>query len=430
MLRLWAFDLLALVGVEPALQRPGAAVVEAMALAFPAQFLLAASSYFLEGISRPRRVMAVNLLMLPVNALLAWAWVGGHLGLPALGAVGAAYATATVSWLGAAAMIALIWLLPRAQERRVRDFSPAALRRALAGVPALAWFGLMPAIGASLELAGFAWLMVLSTQLGNAAAGAFQAMLSIHNLAFALSMGFGSAAGVRVGNAVGAGRARRGLAARADRRRARRGRCSACSRCSSSFGRGPWSGPSRTIRRCSRSPPRCWRSWAPSWSSTASNMCSAPRLRSLGEQVWAGINGIIGFFVVTGGLGWLLVREGWGAGRARLCGRRSACWSAPCFSSAGLRLGAQEIGPKLRLSVRPPRGTSRLGAVERHPAARPELAHRRRDRPVVDDPALRVAQLGADLRDALDLVGLVGDLAAHGRAARCRSPAAAARPGR
>jgi MATE family multidrug resistance protein len=36
-------------------------------------------------------------------------------------------------------------------------------------------------------------------------------------------------------------------------------------------------------------------------------------LRSLGEQVWAGLNGIIGFFVVTGGLGWLLVRQGWGA---------------------------------------------------------------------------------------------------------------------
>jgi MATE family multidrug resistance protein len=35
-------------------------------------------------------------------------------------------------------------------------------------------------------------------------------------------------------------------------------------------------------------------------------------LRSLGEQVWAGINGIIGFFLITGGTGWLLVRRGWG----------------------------------------------------------------------------------------------------------------------
>ena len=36
-------------------------------------------------------------------------------------------------------------------------------------------------------------------------------------------------------------------------------------------------------------------------------------LRSLGEQVWASFNGILGFFVVTGGLGWLLVSRGWGA---------------------------------------------------------------------------------------------------------------------
>ncbi|HEX8214688.1 MAG TPA: MATE family efflux transporter, partial [Allosphingosinicella sp.] len=36
-------------------------------------------------------------------------------------------------------------------------------------------------------------------------------------------------------------------------------------------------------------------------------------LRSLGDQVWAGVNGIIAFFLVTGGLGWWLVRSGWGA---------------------------------------------------------------------------------------------------------------------
>jgi MATE family multidrug resistance protein len=35
-------------------------------------------------------------------------------------------------------------------------------------------------------------------------------------------------------------------------------------------------------------------------------------LRSLGEQVWASLNGIIGFFVVTGGVGSLLVSQGWG----------------------------------------------------------------------------------------------------------------------
>ena len=310
-LMLWAYDLLALVGVEPALRAPGAAVVEAMALAFPAQLLLAASSYFLEGISRPRRVMAVNLAMLPVNALLAWAWVGGHLGLPALGAVGAAYATATISWAGASAMIALTWLLPRASERRVRDFAAPALRRALAGVPPLAWFGLMPAIGASLELAGFAWLMVLSTQLGNAAAGAFQAMLSVHNLAFALSMGFGSAAGVRVGNAVGAGL-----------------RAEAWPRALIAAGLAAVLIGGISLVMVFGAPILVLPfSDDPAVIALAASMLAimaaflifdglqyvfGAALRSLGEQVWASVNGMIGFFVVTGCLGWLLVRRDWG----------------------------------------------------------------------------------------------------------------------
>jgi MATE family multidrug resistance protein len=312
LLMAYAYELLDLVGVEPSLLRPGAAVVQAMAFAFPAQFLLAAAAYFLEGISRPRRVMTVNLAMLPLNGLLAWAWVGGHLGLPALGAVGAAYATATVSWLGAAAMIAVIWRLPRARERCIRDLSSAALRRALAGVPALAWFGLVPAIGASLELAGFAWLMVLSTQLGIAAAAAFQAMLSIHNLAFALSMGFGSAAGVRVGNAVGAGELhlvwRRAMIA---------------------GGLAALILGAASVLLVLEAEPLVWPfSDDPQVLSLAATMLAimgafllfdglqyvfGSALRSLGEQVWAGINGIIGFFIVTGGGGWLLVRNGWGA---------------------------------------------------------------------------------------------------------------------
>ncbi|HYD13467.1 MAG TPA: MATE family efflux transporter [Allosphingosinicella sp.] len=312
-LGIFAFDLLGLFGVERALQRPGANVVQAMALGFPAQLLLGAASYFLEGISRPQRVMTVNLLMLPVNGLLAWAWVGGHWGLPALGAVGAAYATATVSWAGALAMILIVWFLPRAAARRVRDFSGPALLRALKGAGPLAWFGLVPALGATLELAGFSTLMVLSTQLGNAAAGAFQAMLSIHNIAFALSMGFGSAAGVRVGNAVGAGEPdqawpRAMLAA------------TLCAGLLALI----------SLLLVSASAVLVWPfSDDPEVLALAALMLSimgaflvfdglqyvfGASLRSLGEQVWAGINGIIGFFLITGGTGLLLVRNGWGPG--------------------------------------------------------------------------------------------------------------------
>jgi len=308
----FAEPLLALFGVALDLHQPGAAVVGAMALAFPAQFILAASSYFLEGISRPQRVMAVNLTMLPLNGILAWAWVGGHLGLPALGAVGAAYATAAASWAGAAAILILIWRLPRAEARAVRDWSGAALVRAARGVPQLAWFGLVPAIGAGLELAGFAWLMVLSTQLGNAAAGAFQAMLSVHNIAFALSMGLGSAAGVRVGNAIGA-----------DERE------QAWPRAMLAAGIAALILGLISLPLVFAAPQLVWPfSDDPHVRLLAASMLSiiaaflifdglqfvfSSALRSLGEQVWAGVNGILGFFVVTGGLGGLLIAHGWGA---------------------------------------------------------------------------------------------------------------------
>jgi MATE family multidrug resistance protein len=208
-------------------------------------------------------------------------------------------------------MLALIWTLPRARRRGVRDWSRAALGRALAGIPRLAWFGLVPVIGASLELAGFSWLMVLSTRLGAATAGAFQAMLSIHNLAFAMSMGFGSAAGVRVGNAVGAGHRDAawprtliagGLAA------ILLGMLSLLFVFGARFAVLPFSGDPEVIALAAS----MLAIMAAFLLFDGLQYVFGAALRSLGEQVWAGINGIIGFFLVTGGLGWLLVSWGWG----------------------------------------------------------------------------------------------------------------------
>jgi len=346
-----AEPLLRQVGVAEPLVGPGAAVVRTMALAFPAQFILAASSYFLEGISRPRRVMTTNLVMLPFNALLAWAWVGGRLGLPAMGAVGAAAATATVSAAGAVLIVALCWHEPRAAERGTRDWSAAALRRALARVPGLAWFGLVPAIAAGLELAGFSWLMALSTQLGAAAAAGFQVMLSIHNIAFALSMGFGSAAGVRVGNAVGGGE-----------------RDAAWPRALIAGGLTSLILGALSLVLVIAAAPAVWPfSNDPQVRDLAASMLAiiaaflvfdglqyvfGSALRSLGEQVWAGVNGIIGFFVVTGGLGWLMVRAGWGAdGLAYAAGLGMlVCGSLQFARFAWVTRGAPEA--RLRKSYR------------------------------------------------------------------------------
>ena len=53
--------------------------------------------------------------------------------------------------------------------------------------------------------AGRISLIALSTDFGPVTAHAFQIVFSVHNVTFGVALGLGSAAGVRVGNAVGEG---------------------------------------------------------------------------------------------------------------------------------------------------------------------------------------------------------------------------------
>lgn len=310
-LLLLARPLLGLVGVPAEIADGGAPVTQAMALAYPFQFAQIAASYFLEGVSRPRRVMIVNLATLPLNGVLAWALVSGQFGLPAWGAVGAAIATSIASAAGAAGMLAAAWTLPDAAARDVRDLSPAAWGEAWRGVPPLFRFGLVPAVGAGLELFGFSWLIVLSTQIGEVTAASFQTVFSLHNFAFAMALGFGSAAGVRAGNAVGAGTPEAALPR------------SLIAAALAVIAMGLVGvvfvafGP-QIVRPFSTDPAVVAMTagmlamLAPFMWFDGVQVVFVYALRSLGDQVASGIIGVIAFFVVTGGLGTLLVRRGLG----------------------------------------------------------------------------------------------------------------------
>jgi MATE family multidrug resistance protein len=169
----------------------------------------------------------------------------------------------------------------------------------------------VPAIAASLELAGFSWLIALSTQLGSVTAGAFQAMFSLHNLVFSLAIGFGSAAGVRVGNAVGAGQPDAawprtlvacGLAVMV------MGAISLLYLVAAPSLVTPFSDDPQVLALAGP----MLALMAPFMLFDGLQYVLSYALRSLGDQIWAGINSIIGFFIVTGGLGWWLVRSGYG----------------------------------------------------------------------------------------------------------------------
>lgn len=310
-LYVFAEPLLAMMGVADAVIGISADVVRVMALAFPAQLILIAASNFLEGISHPRRVMVVNLMMLPLNALLAWALATGQFGFPAWGAYGAGLATTISLWIGAAAMLWAVRHLPDHDARSVRGLSLRDLMAAFPGALAMARFGFVPALASGLELAGFSWLIALSTKLGDVTSHAFQIVFATHNVTFGFALGFGSAAGVRAGNAVGEG------APEAARRRTLIAAGLALAVMAVhmllllAFG-GVLAQAFPARAEVHLLAAAMLGVWAPFILFDGLQVVFMFALRSIGDQVAAGVNGILAFFLVTGGLGWFLLQQGYG----------------------------------------------------------------------------------------------------------------------
>ncbi len=309
---LFAEHLLAVVEVAPQLIVATAVLVRIFAVTLPFYLLTFAFSYFLEGISRPQRVTIVNLAILPLNAVLAWAFSGGHLGFAQQGAAGAALATLVAAALGTVGMMVAVWTLPDASGRGVRALGRLGMAPLRAGVGRLLLFGAMPALAAALEIAGFSLVIGLSTRLGDMVAHAYQIVFSIHNVTFAIAIGFGSAAGVRAGNAVGEG-APAAAGQRVAIALALALATTALVVLALMIGRPavvrvfPATGEVHLLASA------MLLLWAPFILFDSTQMVLVSALRSLDDQVMAGVNSIVAFFGVTGGAGWLLVHWGYGA---------------------------------------------------------------------------------------------------------------------
>ena len=137
-----------------------------------------------------------------VNAGANWVLISGHLGFPAMGVVGAAYAT-VLSRLAVAVFLFIVIL------RRERDH-PSGLHDVPFVIdPPRVWriirLGL-PAAGQNLlEVGIFAAASAMAGRITPAAVAAHQIVLNIVSFIFMVPFGFGSAAAVRVGHAIGRG---------------------------------------------------------------------------------------------------------------------------------------------------------------------------------------------------------------------------------
>lgn len=192
--------LLLAIGQEPGLAAGAGRVLAALGWGVPGAMLFAASTFFLEAINRPRAGMFVMLGANVLNVALNWVFIYGNLGVPEMGAYGAAAATSIVRWATFAAVTVYI-LAALDRERygigRAGGVAPAGLGARLRriGYPLSCAYGL--------ESGAFATLTVFAGWMGALEVAGFQIALNLVGLVFMGALGFGVAGSVRVGNAVG-----------------------------------------------------------------------------------------------------------------------------------------------------------------------------------------------------------------------------------
>lgn len=181
-------------GQDPGLVAAAAPVILVAALGLPAGLIALASAVHLEGIGRAglvaRWMLVANLLNLGLNALL----IGGTLGLPALGALGSALATALVR-LGLACVLVLT--LMRAERPHITGQTtlPAQERAQQLKLG----FGAAGASG-TMHLLGV-WLTVFAGWLGPVPLAAYASCWILSLPALLLAAGIGDAAAIRVAGA-------------------------------------------------------------------------------------------------------------------------------------------------------------------------------------------------------------------------------------
>jgi len=135
-----------------------------------------------------------------INAAFNWLLVFGHLGLPALGTTGSAWATLLSRIYMAAVLVMTIVYL-----EATRRLGLARVRWAVewSRLRALVKLGFPAAAQVTLELGVFSAATALAGRLDAISLAAHQIVLNLASLTFMMPLGMSSAAAVRVGHAVG-----------------------------------------------------------------------------------------------------------------------------------------------------------------------------------------------------------------------------------
>lgn len=187
-------------GLTPAVLELTRPYLQAVAWSVPPLLLYAAFRRYLQAMNVVRPIMFALVTANIVNAAANWVLIFGHLGAPAMGVRGSAWATVFARVVMAGMLLAVI--VRREWGRRPGLFQ-TSLRIEGAKVALLLRLGLPAAIQVTLEVGVFALATILAGGLPTAALAAHQIALNIAAFAFMVPLGVSSAGAVRVGQAVG-----------------------------------------------------------------------------------------------------------------------------------------------------------------------------------------------------------------------------------
>jgi MATE family multidrug resistance protein len=168
----------------------------------PSLLLYATSRRYLQGMHIVVPVMFALLSANVVNAAANWVLIYGHLGFPAMGVAGSAWATVLARFYMLGVLVAAIWWYDRSRATDLGQM-PRTIERAR--LWRLFELGLPAASQLGAEVGVFALAGAMAGMVDPISSASHQVALNLAGAAFMVPLGIASAGAVRVGHAVGAG---------------------------------------------------------------------------------------------------------------------------------------------------------------------------------------------------------------------------------
>lgn len=189
-------------GIDPVVLSLTHAYFEVVTWSLLPLLLYASFRRYLQATGSVRPVMIALVLANVVNAIVNWVLIFGKLGAPAMGVVGAAWATVfsrvfMAGWL--------LWAIVDRERGRTPGLFETSLRVDPVWMRRLCALGFPAAMQITLEVGVFATATALAGRLAPSALAAHQIASNIAALTFMVPYGISSAGAVRVGHALGRG---------------------------------------------------------------------------------------------------------------------------------------------------------------------------------------------------------------------------------